>query len=117
MRKLFLFPALFSSFICCHAQMLIVDSTRFVAGNKCCTNIQYAIPTNDNGILFVGDEEHNPGGIIPAFSLDTGYNGNLLVGKIDANHQISWIKVFGGSLEDGARSVCQTPDGGYAIIG
>ena len=44
-------------------------------------------------------------------------NSNVLVGKIDSNQQISWIKVYGGSSGDAGYSVCQTPDGGYAILG
>jgi hypothetical protein len=97
------------------AQALIIDSTRFITGNNCCTGINYAIPTADKGILFVGVDNNNPGGIIPYFPIDTVLE-NVLIGKIDSNHQISWIKVYGGSEDDGAFNACQTPDGGYAVL-
>ena len=98
-----------------YSQGLHVDSTRFITGNKVGTNIKYTIPTADKGILFVGSDYGNPGGIIPYFPTDTGVNGNVLVGKI-SNRQISWIKVYGGTDADGAGSACQTPDGGYAVL-
>jgi hypothetical protein len=94
---------------------LHIDSTRFITGHECCTQIRYSIPTADKGILFVGEDAGNPGGIIPYF-FDTSDNGNVMIGKIDSNQQISWIKIFGGSEADGAVSACQTPDGGYAIL-
>tara|TARA_R110002072_G_scaffold174802_15_gene330504 strand:+ start:10358 stop:11722 length:1365 start_codon:yes stop_codon:yes gene_type:complete len=31
--------------------------------------------------------------------------------------EIEWAKTFGGSLEDDANSIIETPDGGYAILG
>ncbi len=99
-----------------HAQSLGIDSTRFVTGLRVGTSINYAIPTADKGILFVGYDYGNPGGIIPYFPLDTGVNGNVFIGKIDSNQQISWLKVYGGSDADGAISACQTADGGYAVL-
>ena len=92
-----------------------MDSTRFITGLRCCTDINYAIPTKDKGILFVGIDFNNPGGIIPYF-FDTSGEGNVLIGKIDSNQRISWIKVYGGNYGDGAVSACQTPDGGYAVL-
>jgi hypothetical protein len=114
--KLLLTIFLFLFSLAAYSQQLHIDSTRFITGNKPGTGITYAIPTADKGILFVGNEYGNPGGIIPYFPLDTGVNNNVLVGKIDSNQKISWIKVFGGSKGDGAASVCQTPDGGYAVL-
>ncbi len=99
-----------------YGQALHIDSTRFITGNKGYTQIGMAIPTRDKGILFIGEVYGNPGGIIPFISFDTGVNGNVMIGKIDSNQQISWIKVYGGSHEDGGVSVCQTADGGYAVL-
>ncbi len=106
---LLIFPLLTRS------QGLYVDSTRFITGNKPNTAIQYATPTSNKGILFVGLDALIPGGIVPFFPTDTVLE-NVLVGKIDGNGQISWIKVFGGSDDDIAVSACQTPDGGYAVL-
>lgn len=97
------------------AQSLHIDSTRFVCGPRSGTQINYAIPTADKGILFVGVDALNPGGIIPYFPIDTVLT-NVLIGKIDSNHQISWLKVYGGSEDDGAASVCKASDGGYAVL-
>ena len=98
-----------------HAQALIIDSTRFITGINQGIIVQFIIPTTDKGILLVGQDFGNPGGIIPYF-FDTSYNGNVSVIKIDSNHQISWIKVYGGSLADQGVSACQTIDGGYAVL-
>ena len=98
------------------AQSLHVDSTMFITGNNCCTLIKYAIPTADKGILFTGRDAGNPKGIIPFFPLDTVLN-NVLIGKIDSNRQLSWIKVFGGNSDDGAGKVVQTEDDGFLVLG
>lgn len=118
MKKLFVF------FVVCfslhwqpaYCQTLRIDSTRFITGTKVGTSINYTIPTTDKGFLFTGMVYGNPGGIIPYIPIDTGFNGNVLVGKIDSSQQVSWIKVYGGSDAEGAGSSCQTPDGGYAVL-
>jgi len=97
------------------AQGFILDSTRFISGNNPATAIGYVIPTSDKGLLFTGATYGNPGGIIPSFPLDTVLS-NVLIGKIDSNRQISWLKVYGGSEADAAASAVQTPDGGYAVL-
>lgn len=33
------------------------------------------------------------------------------------NGEIEWAKTFGGSREDDANAIIQTPDGGYAVVG
>lgn len=96
-------------------QSLHIDSTRFITGTACCTEITFTIQTQDKGILFVGNDYGNPGGIIPFFPTDLT-SENVLVGKIDSNRQISWIKVFGGSNVDHGISACETVDGGYAVL-
>jgi len=96
-------------------QSLHVDSTRYITGDRPLTYLASAIATNDGGILVVGTAEQNPGGIIPLFPVDS-VGGNVLVVKIDSNRHISWIREYGGSNGDGARAVCQTPDGGYAVL-
>ena len=51
------------------AQALHIDSTRFITGINPGTQILYSIPTTDKGILFVGSDNHNPGGFIPYFPI------------------------------------------------
>ena len=115
MKVLYSIFLLLSYPLFCRAQF-VIDSTRFITGYKPGVLINYTIPTTDRGILFVGEEYGNPGGIIPYFPIDTGIDGNVFIGKIDSNQQISWIRVYGGSQGDAAGSVCQTPDGGYAVL-
>jgi len=106
----------FLFFYAAGAQSLHVDSTRFITGLKCCTGISYAMPTADKGMLLVGGESNNPGGIIPPFPIDTSTAGNVMIVKIDSNQKISWLKIYGGSEDEGAGSACQLPDGGYAVL-
>lgn len=118
MKKFLVFFVVFFSlhWQCAYCQTLYIDSTRFITGAKFGAHINSAISTSDKGILVAGKSYGNPGGIIPYFPLDTGENGNVLIGKIDSNQQISWIKVYGGSDAESAGPSCQTPDGGYAVL-
>ena len=43
--------------------------------------------------------------------------GDMIVVKYDLNGNEQWHKLFGGSADDGCRSVIQTRDGGYALGG
>ena len=69
-------------------------------------------PTSDGGYIAVGGTASNDGDI-------SGNHGlyDVLVVKTDANGNVMWKKVFGGSDEDDASSVEQTDDGGYIIAG
>ena len=116
MKKLITyFLIVFSFSVHLSAQSLHIDSTWFLPTIRPNTVIQCAIPTLDKGVLFVGAMVLIPGGIIPPFPLDTVLE-NVMIGKIDSNHQVSWVKVYGGTQEDVAISACQTPDGGYAVL-
>jgi len=67
-------------------------------------------------MLLLGSENNNPGGIIPPFPIDTSTAGNLMIVKIDSNQKMSWIRIYGGSENEGAGPACQLPDGGYAVL-
>jgi hypothetical protein len=116
MKILYSLLLLFVPILAVSQSQLSIDSTRFIVGERCCTQIRFTIPTWDKGILFVGMESSDPGGIIPPFSLDPGVNGNVLVGKLDSQKNISWIKVYGGSREEVAIGACQTVDSGFAVL-
>lgn len=115
-KRLLLYSFLFLLWQPAYSQALHIDSTRFIEGNKCCAGVQYAVPTADNGLLIVGADNGNPGGIIPYFPTDTSTFPNVLIAKIDNARNISWMKVYGGTQDDMAVSACQTPDGGYAVL-
>jgi len=64
-------------------------------------------------------QQTSDGGYIVA-----GYTGSGAVGgsdafllKLDSNGNIQWQKTYGGTGEDRANSVQQTPDGGYIVGG
>lgn len=67
-----------------------------------------AIPSKDGGIVFTGGASSIGSGDFP----DTLYGG-VFVGKIDSNHNLLWLHVYGGHH---AQAICQTNDGGYAIL-
>jgi len=48
-----------------------------------------------------------------------GYHGghDVWILKLDNNGSVQWKKVFGGTINEGPRSILQTPDGGYLFVG
>jgi hypothetical protein len=70
--------------------------------------------TGDGGAIAVGTSSSQDGDLtnVPQ---DQG-NGVWLV-KFSANQNIEWQKRFGSSSDDEARSIFQTPDGGYLVAG
>jgi hypothetical protein len=63
--------------------------------------------TSDGGYVLAGEiNDYDP----------DKWNEALLI-KTDANGNVLWKKLFGGSGRDGAKSVQQTTDGGYIIAG
>ncbi len=103
------------------AQSLVIKTTRFVGSNTgCWVNNRHSIGTKDGGVLFVGETNcFMGGGDIPPSPWDTSVESdkaNALVGKLDSNMQVSWVKIYGGSWLDYAIGAVQTGDGGYAIL-
>jgi len=75
----------------------------------------YVQPTADNGFVVVGQSQSNDGDII-------GHHGStnfwdLVVMKVSSKGKIEWQKSYGGSADDIAHYVIQTPDGGYMVAG
>ncbi len=46
-----------------------------------------------------------------------GYNGDILVIKLDSSGNIQWAKTYGSTGDDLAYSVSPTSDGGYIVAG
>jgi hypothetical protein len=68
--------------------------------------------TKDGGFIMAATTYSNDGDII-------GNHGNtdVWIAKFSAKGTIEWSKCLGGSDFDGANSIIQTKDGGYAIVG
>ena len=68
--------------------------------------------TVDNGYILAGKSNSNDGDVL-------GNKGQLdfWVIKLDESGNIHWQKSLGGSNDDMAKSVKQTSDGGYIIVG
>lgn len=65
-----------------------------------------AIQTDDGGLALAGSTE----------SFGVGGSDFWLI-KVDANRNTEWSKTYGGTGEELARSVVQTTDDGYALVG
>jgi len=70
------------------------------------------VQTSDEGYAMVGYAGSLDGDI-------TGWQGyyDYWVVKLSASGVLEWQKTLGGSDEDWGRSICQTVDGGYAVVG
>lgn len=72
-------------------------------------------PTADGGYIVAGYSFSNNGGI-------TNHHGSMnfsdyWIVKLSSIGNIQWQKSIGGSLEDKASAIHQTPDGGYIVAG
>ncbi|HYD21212.1 MAG TPA: hypothetical protein VEB40_07055 [Flavipsychrobacter sp.] len=119
MKKLFALFFIFSFCLgsVCQAQPLALYSTKFFGGTLDET-IRDAIQTNDGGIVFTGGSASIDGDV-PVTLPDTNNSlrYNIMVGKIDSNKQLSWLKIYRGQRKDFGYRVIQTNDGGYAVLG
>jgi len=80
----------------------------------------HSISTPDSSIVFVGMTSDTIGNYdIPASQNDSQVSAptNLLVGKMDSNKQLAWVKVYGGSRRDEGIKVLQLNNGNYAVLG
>ena len=49
-------------------------------------------------------------------SSSAGYN-DIEITKIDGRGIVQWHRLIGGSNDEGATGIRQTPDGGYIVVG
>ncbi len=61
--------------------------------------------TLDGGYVLAGETGWIPG------------NGDFWLVKLDASGNIQWNRTYGGINTDRAYSLCQSPDGGFVIVG
>ncbi len=74
---------------------------------------QSIIATADGGFAVLGYTQSNDGDV--SDKSDSSFDFWLL--KFNVNAEIEWTKTYGGSDDDRGRSLIQTSDGGYALLG
>ena len=73
-----------------------------------------SIGTAGNSFYRISDDEY----IMACSLFDNGENSyNAYIIKISDSGDILWDRTFGGNEDDRARSILQTKDGGYIIVG
>ncbi|MBP9673477.1 MAG: T9SS type A sorting domain-containing protein [Bacteriovoracaceae bacterium] len=68
--------------------------------------------TTDGGYIVAGLSNSNQGDVTDNLG---GYDFWLI--KIDVQGNLQWQKTYGGSNQEGAEAIQETPDGGYIVIG
>ena len=64
-----------------------------------------------------GQQTSDGGYILAGCTKSYGTGGDLWLVKTDSDGNKQWDKFFGGTYSDGAKSVNQTADGGYILVG
>jgi hypothetical protein len=90
-----------------HGNELWIDPRR-TFGGTCWDEAQCVQPTEDGGYIIVGFSTSAP--------TSMGWEDVWLI-KTDASGQEEWNKSFGGEAVDIGRSILQTADGGYMLVG
>lgn len=80
-------------------------------GGSAADNGNAVVTTSDGGYIIAGTTQSSDGDI-PA---NQG-NSDLVLLKIDASGNRSWVKTYGGSQLEEATSIITTPDGGYMLL-
>jgi len=70
---------------------------------------QSLVQTSDGGYAI--------GGFTESFNGSTNTPYDFWLVKTDPSGNLQWNQTYGGTAEDIARSIAQTPDGGYALAG
>ena len=74
---------------------------------------QSVVATNDGGYAVLGFTQSNDDDITD--KQDESFDYWVL--KFSTENELEWKKTFGGSADDRGKSIIQTQDGGYAILG
>lgn len=119
MKNLIFLCLLFPFCLQLKAQSFKLIKTDFIGGmdrgSISSLNFQ-SIPTSDKGIIIVNYTHDSGTGDIPPprYVNDTM---DILLIKLDSFGNKQWVKRYGGPGFEGAEALCQTPDGGYAVLG
>jgi hypothetical protein len=93
-----------------NAQQMILSECIGTTENEYAHDI---VPTSDGGMIIAGYTKTPPGVIS-----STNHGGkDYLIAKLNADGTLSWMKNFGGSMNDEAWGVAEVGGGEYLIIG
>ena len=98
-----------------HAQQLKLTTTQFIGGTHRYSLIYDAISTQDKGIIACGITFDSGTGDIPHIPHPND-NGDILLIKLDSFGNKQWVKTYGTTAPEGSKGICQTADGGYALL-
>jgi len=110
MKKI-IFLVMFFAFMGNAKTQVIIQWQKCLGG----TNIDLAQSiqqTTDGGYIVAGVTGSNDGDVLGNHGLNDAW-----VVKLDASGSIQWQKCLGGSLNETAKSIQQTTDGGYIVAG
>ena len=102
MKKFFFFILVIVPYSGSEASQTIEYWARNYGGHGHLKSIQQ---TSDGGYILLGNTWH--------FYTDERENVRIL--KLDSNGTMVWDKMYGGEYYDYARSIQETPDGGYIV--
>jgi hypothetical protein len=75
------------------------------------------IKTADGGFILGGGSASPPSGNKTANFYGGGFNGDFWLVRLDADGEKVWEQSYGGSQDDAAEGLAQTPDGGTIVVG
>jgi hypothetical protein len=99
-----------------NAQKLKLTSTDYIGGTHWGVSIAHSIPTKDKGLVMCGQTRDSGSADIPRALHVPNDSGDVVVIKLDSFGKKQWVKVYGTTAPEGAKAICQTPDGGYAVL-
>ncbi|MEM8568897.1 MAG: hypothetical protein AAGF85_20730 [Bacteroidota bacterium] len=68
--------------------------------------------------LTISSSNDGGGFIVGGLTLEnTGNEADLFLQKVSVNGTVEWTQIYGDLIEEEARFILPTPDGGYAILG
>ena len=88
-----------------------IDWCRVLGGTS--RDVAYSIVQSaDGGFIVAGETSSDD------FDVSGNHGGNdFWVVKLNGDGEILWARCFGGSRNESARDVCESPDGGVIVIG
>ena len=78
----------------------------------------YAVrQTSDGGFVLLGESKSSASGDVTGTNHGAVNSIDIWVVKLNSSGAIQWQKLLGGSMDESGRSIRQTVDGGYVLLG